>query len=46
MQRFHVGVIFRFRQDARDHPALVCNPQATLGAQRFKIDWMVQDRFR
>lgn len=43
MQRFNVRVILGFRKNARDNPALLGDPQAPLGAERFKIDELIQD---
>lgn len=43
MQLFDIGMIVAFRQDARNHPPLVGNAQAALGAQLFKIDRLVQE---
>ena len=38
MERLDIGMVRRFGQDACNHPALVGNPQAALGAQGFDVD--------
>lgn len=38
MERLHVRMIFRFREDTCDHPPLLRNAETFLGAQRFDID--------
>jgi hypothetical protein len=44
VERFDVGVIFGFGQDASDDPPLLGDPQAAFGAQGFEIDGLVQGR--
>ena len=38
VQRLDVGVVFGFGEDARDHPALLGDPEALLRAQGFDVD--------
>ena len=42
VQRLDVGMILGLGQDPRDHAALLGDPEAPLGAERFKIDRLVQ----
>ena len=42
MQLFDIGVVAAFGQDARDHAALLGDPQTPLCAKRFDIDCLMQ----
>ena len=42
MQQFNIGVIVALRQHARDHPALLGNPQAAVSTKLFEIDPLLQ----
>jgi len=46
IQRFHIGVVVTFRQDARDHAPLFGDPQAALGTELFEIDGLMQNLLR
>jgi len=38
VKRLDVGMVFGLRQDPRDHPSLLGDPQALVRAQRFDVD--------
>jgi hypothetical protein len=42
MQRLDVGVVLGLGQHARDHAALLGDPEPAFGAQRLEIDRLVQ----